>query len=103
MIKQIGAPKIKHSIIGAYYNYAKVITHGDTYRFSSDSRTIIYHLEGNRIAFTIEGKRHRMWKENRNIRISKRLIERLSLMPYFLSQKPNGIVRSRALLMEKIN
>ena len=105
MIKQIGAPKIKHSIIGAYYNYAKVITHGDTYRFSSDSRTIIYHLEGkgNRIAFTVEGKRHRMWKESPNVRIGKRLIERLSLMPYFLSQKPESIVRSRALLMEKIN
>ena len=87
MIKQIGAPKIKHSIIGAYYNYAKVITHGDTYRFSSDSRTIIYHLEGNRISLTVGGKKH--------------IID--MLMPYFQIQKPNGIVRSRALLIEKIN
>ena len=94
-----------HSIIEAYYNYVGVITHGDTYKFSSDSRTIIYHLEGkgNRIAFTVEGKRHRMWKESPNVRIGKRLIEKLSLMPYFLNQKPKGIVRSRALLMEKIN
>lgn len=97
-----------HSIIEAYYNYAKVITHGDTYKFSSCSNTIIYHLEGNRIAFTVEGKRHRMWKETTNIRINKRLInkrliEKLSLMPYFPNQKPKSIVRSRALLMEKIN
>jgi hypothetical protein len=93
----------EHSIIEAYYNYAKIITHGDTYKFSSDSRTIIFHLEGNRIAFTVGGKRQRMWKDNPNIRISNRLIEKLSLMPYFLSQKPKSIVISRALLMEKIN
>lgn len=94
-----------HSIIEAYYNYVGVITHGDTYKFSSDSRTIIYHLEGksNRIAFTVGGKRHRMWKESPNVRIGKRLIEKLSDMPYFLGQKPKSIVRSRALLMEKIN
>jgi hypothetical protein len=93
----------EHSIIEAYYNYAKIIRHGDTYKFSSDSRTIIFHLEGHRIAFTVGGKRQRMWKDNPNTRISKRLIEKLSLMPYFLSQKPKSIVRSRALLMEKIN
>lgn len=92
-----------HSIIEAYYNYAKVITHGDTYKFSSCSNTIIYHLEGNRIEFTVEGKRHRMWKETTNIRIGRGLIKQLGLMPYFPSQKPKSIVRSRALLMEKIN
>ena len=44
-----------HSIIEAYYNYVGVITHGDTYKFSPDIRTIIYHLEGKgkRIAFTV--------------------------------------------------
>jgi len=103
MIQQIKRPEIKHSIIEAYYNYAKVITYGDTYKFSSCSNTIIYHLEGNRVEFTVEGKRHRMWKETSNIRIGKRLIEKLSDMPYFLSKKPKSIARSRALLMEKIN
>tara|TARA_R110000772_G_scaffold96962_2_gene195989 strand:- start:330 stop:629 length:300 start_codon:yes stop_codon:yes gene_type:complete len=93
----------EHSIIEAYYNYAKIINYGDTYKFSSDSRTITFHLEGRRIAFTVGGKRHRMWKDNPNIRISKKMIEKLSLMPYFLSQKPKSIVISRALLMEKIN
>lgn len=94
-----------HSIIEAYYNYVDIITHGDTYKFSPDSRTIIYHLEGKgkRIAFTVEGKRHRMWKETSNIRIGRGLIKQLGLMPYFLGHKPKSIVRSRALLMEKIN
>ena len=101
----IGIESDRHSIIEAYYNYVGVITHGDTYKFSPDSRTIIYHLEGKgkRIAFTVGGKRHRMWKETSNIRIGTGLIKQLGLMPYFLGHKPNSIVRSRALLMEKIN
>ena len=103
MIQQIKLPEIKHSIIEAYYNYAKTIEHGDTYKFSSYSRTIIFHMEGHRIAFTVGGKRYRMWKESPNIRIGRRVIQKLSDMPYFLSQKPKSMVRSRALLMEKIN
>jgi len=77
----------KYNIVEAYYNYAKIITYGDTYKLSSDSRTIIFHLEGMRITFTVGGKR----------------LKTKNLMPYFLFKKPKRIVSCRALLMERMN